>query len=109
MPRKPPVHRPPGHRTDGQRKSEHDARRKKDQRWRAWYKLAVWLERRADQLRREPLCRMCRKKGRITAATIADHVIPHKGDWVLFIAGELQSLCTNCHNSEKQSEERQAG
>jgi hypothetical protein len=38
--------------------------------------------------------------------TIADHVVPHKGDWNDFRLGELQSLCKQCHDSTKQLIER---
>ncbi|AHE51713.1 HNH endonuclease [Sphingomonas sanxanigenens DSM 19645 = NX02] len=72
----------------------------------SWYKTARWQRRRAAQLRDEPLCRMCQGEGRITAATIADHVIPHRGDPVLFWQGELQSLCKPHHDRDKQRIER---
>jgi hypothetical protein len=50
----------------------------------------------------EPTCRYCRQQGRLCAATVADHVIPHRGDETLFWEGELQSLCAPCHNGAKQ-------
>ena len=74
--------------------------------WRRWYSLAVWKRRRAAQLAREPLCVFCERLGRVTAATVADHVIPHRGDWRLFISGELETMCGPCHSSDKQSRER---
>lgn len=43
--------------------------------------------------------------GRVTAATVADHVTPHRGDPALF-AGPLQSLCGPCHSSWKQQMEK---
>src|SRR6266404_1730756 len=33
----------------------------------------------AHQLRIEPLCRLCLEAGRVTPATVADHVTPHRG------------------------------
>ena len=54
------------------------------------------------QLQVEPLCRMCKSEGRLTAASAADHVIPHRGDINSFWLGELQSLCTFHHNSTKK-------
>jgi 5-methylcytosine-specific restriction protein A len=63
-----------------------------------------WRKRRAAHLASEPLCRMCRDKGLIVPATVADHIVPHRGDKTLFM-GELQSLCTRCHASTKQSQE----
>lgn len=62
---------------------------------------ARWQRRRAQQLRDEPLCRFCAALGHVVAATIADHVVPHRGDPELF-EGELQSLCKRCHDSTKQ-------
>lgn len=73
--------------------------------YRRWYKSGHWQVRRTDQLAREPLCRLCKSRGRITAATVADHIEPHRGDPQKFWYGDLQSLCTDCHNADKQREE----
>jgi hypothetical protein len=73
--------------------------------WRKWYGLAVWKRRRDLQLLHEPLCRECRKRGKVTPATVADHVEPHHGDWNSFRLGKLQSLCATCHNSLKRTVE----
>lgn len=67
-----------------------------------WYTLPRWRERRAAQLRKEPLCNFCQQAGRITAGDVADHVEPHKGDHGKFWYGELQTLCNHCHSSVKQ-------
>jgi 5-methylcytosine-specific restriction enzyme A len=94
--------------------------------WRGWYKLARWCGkkgRRARQLAREPLCRYCLQHGIVNDGSrtmagdwqpdrrrrylVADHVIPHKGDPVLFWQGELQTLCPDHHDSVKQQEEVQ--
>ncbi|HMR51207.1 MAG TPA: AAA family ATPase [Amaricoccus sp.] len=76
---------------------------------RKWYFTARWKRRRSMQLRVEPLCVHCLKLGRTTPATVADHVVPHRGNAALFWFGELQSLCDHHHNSAKQREERGAG
>jgi len=61
-----------------------------------------WRRRRAEQLRLHPLCAYCeRSRGIVVAATVADHITPHRGDLALF-AGPLQSLCDACHNGAKQ-------
>jgi 5-methylcytosine-specific restriction endonuclease McrA len=53
------------------------------------------------------LCRMCTEEGRVTAATVVDHVIPHKGDQALFWdTSNWQPLCKAHHDSAKQAEER---
>jgi hypothetical protein len=43
------------------------------------------------------LCAACLAKGKVTPATIADHVEHHEGDWNRFILGRLRSLCALCH------------
>lgn len=70
------------------------------------YDSRRWRQMRSLQLSIEPLCRMCQAEGRVTAATVADHVTPHKGDEALFFRGELQSLCKRHHDSDKQIIER---
>lgn len=71
-----------------------------------WYGTARWQRRRADQLAAYPLCRMCQDAGRVTVATVADHITPHRGDPVAFWTGPLQSLCKPHHDRDKQIEER---
>jgi hypothetical protein len=61
---------------------------------------------RKAQLAKEPLCRYCQQMGRVTAATVCDHITPHRGDVALFYAGPFQSLCATCHSSAKQAEEK---
>lgn len=71
------------------------------------YSLPVWRKQlRPAQLAKEPLCRMCAAKGKTTAATVVDHIKPHRGDLYTFADPDnLQSLCKTCHDSEKQSDE----
>jgi 5-methylcytosine-specific restriction endonuclease McrA len=69
--------------------------------WRTWYGHSRWRKRRADQLRRHPLCAYCLKAGQVVAATVADHIIEHKGDYHFFLFGELQSLCKPHHDSNE--------
>lgn len=57
---------------------------------------------RAELLAKHPLCEFCNKQGRVTPATIADHVEPHRGDVEKFWQGKLQGLCGPCHSSTKQ-------
>ena len=70
-----------------------------------WYGSRRWKAKRIAHLRSQPLCAYCEREGRITAATIADHVTPHKGDEGLFWHGRLNSLCKSCHDSTKKREE----
>jgi 5-methylcytosine-specific restriction endonuclease McrA len=74
-----------------------------------WYWTARWRRRRLDQLRAEPFCAFCLADGGVyTAATVADHVIPHRGDRQSFLNGKLQSLCKPHHDGDKQRMERAA-
>ena len=53
-------------------------------------------------LRNHPLCVMCDHDGFVIAATVVDHINPHKGDERLFFDPlNLQSLCKRHHDSDK--------
>ena len=69
-----------------------------------------WQKAREGFLREHPLCVMCTAEGRVTAATVVDHVIPHRGDQSLFWRrSNWQSLCASHHSGDKQRQEsRQA-
>jgi 5-methylcytosine-specific restriction protein A len=43
-----------------------------------------WAKARKAYLVKHPLCRECERKGRVSAATMVDHIIPHRGDMKLF-------------------------
>ena len=79
-----------------------------DQDWRSWYQLERWRRIRRAQLRKEPLCAFCLQRGVATAATIADHVESHGGNWTLFLTSKLQSLCPHCHESAKRYDDSKA-
>jgi len=66
-----------------------------------------WRKARRAWLSEHPLCAMCMEEGRVEAATLVDHIIPHRGDYELFW-DELnwQSLCV-AHHSAKTSQEMQ--
>ena len=36
--------------------------------------------------------------GRVTPATVADHLVPHRGDFTAFRLGPLRRFCADCHN-----------
>ena len=62
-----------------------------------------WQRAREAYLREHPLCVMCQAEGRVTAATVVDHVVPHRGDERLFWdRGNWQGLCARCHSGTKQ-------
>ena len=67
---------------------------------------ARWQRFRASFLASHPLCVMCLKQGLTTAATVVDHIIPHRGDRELFWReGNHQALCKTHHDSAKKAEE----
>ncbi|OOL15993.1 HNH endonuclease [Ochrobactrum sp. P6BS-III] len=74
--------------------------------WLRLYRTARWQRLRERQLTAHPLCAYCMQQEDVTAATICDHIIAHKGDEDLFWdADNLQSLCKPCHDRIKQREE----
>lgn len=75
------------------------------EKYRHLYGSRRWQLLRRHQLQTEPLCRMCMAAGQITAATVCDHIVPHRGDEELFWSGPFQSLCNTHHSKTKQREE----
>ena len=60
---------------------------------------AKWREARRLFLQRNPLCQNCLKNGKLTPATVVDHIVPHRGDQLLFWDhGNWQALCKACHD-----------
>ena len=78
--------------------------------WRDWYSLKRWRRLRWAVLLRDLFtCQMagCGRALSDTSKLVADHKIPHRGDPALFWdETNLQTLCTWCHSSLKQAEER---
>ncbi|WP_347342736.1 HNH endonuclease signature motif containing protein [Shinella zoogloeoides] len=84
---------------DRERKARHDAQRP-TARERGYD--SKWDKERAVYLKAYPNCAMCGRP-----AALVDHKTPHKGDKRLFWSrSNWQPLCTPCHSSRKQSEER---
>ena len=62
---------------------------------------AEWRRARKAFLQQNPLCSECRKAGKLTPATVVDHIIPHRGDKRLFWDEKnWQSLCKSCHDKK---------
>ena len=60
---------------------------------------AEWRQIRAQVLAEEPLCRMCKARGLVVAATDVDHIIDSREDFSDDNRREnLQSLCHECHS-----------
>lgn len=62
---------------------------------------AAWRRLRAAVLEREPLCRDCYKRGRITTATDVDH---HDNNPTNNDPENLVALCHECHSRKTQAD-----
>lgn len=66
-----------------------------------------WREYRKTFLANNPLCVECEKLGRVTLATVVDHIQKHDGDYTFFWdVNNHQALCKHCHDSYKQTLEK---
>lgn len=73
-----------------QRDSAH--KRGYDSRWRRQRKLF---------LQAHPLCAECQRAGRLTPATVVDHIQPHRGDKrLMWDEANWQPLCKRCHDKK---------
>ena len=60
-----------------------------------------WQKARKKFLHSHPLCIECQKVGKITEATVVDHIVPHRGDQKLFWdESNWQPLCKPCHDKK---------
>ena len=59
---------------------------------------------RAHLLAIEPLCRMCKAKGRTTPATIADHIRPLAQGGAMHDLSNLQPVCADCHQDKTNAD-----
>jgi len=69
--------------------------------YKRWYKTRLWKDLREIQLQKNPICTRCGE-----VATVVNHRVPHRGDWMLFNNPDnLESVCKRCHDSVIQREE----
>lgn len=67
---------------------------------------AAWQRARVGFLKSHPLCKRCEADGRVVVATVVDHIIPHRGDKVLFWDHDnWQPLCKPCHDRKTATED----
>ncbi len=104
MPVKPRVHRPAGVKSALEVKRVLD--RERPSAARRGYD-AAWRRARLSFLAEHPLCETCRGAGRLEPATVVDHVVPHRGDRVLFWdVGNWAASCKRCHDAKTAREGR---
>lgn len=85
--------------SDTERKARHDRNRPSSS---ARGYTGRWERERKVFLAKRPFCVRCGDP-----ATVVDHIVPHRGDRELFWRkSNWQPLCTSCHSSVKQREER---
>jgi 5-methylcytosine-specific restriction protein A len=103
MPNLPPKHARPRvgkpHKADQHAEAQQAAARQHKRLYAT--NAAPWRKLRAAQLAREPLCRTCANRGRLTAATEVDHI---NGDTANNAGDNLQSLCKPCHSRKTARE-----
>ena len=74
--------------------------RGKSSKYHSLYDSILWRKIRKAFLKKYPVCFICGKP-----ATIADHIIPHRGDLSLFYNEEnLQPMCQSCHSRKTMTE-----
>lgn len=73
------------------RKRDHDKR----------YHTKLWQRTRMLVLRRDPSCVLCLQLGKVTPATVADHIVPvrmrDQNDDRFYDIDTIRGLCTWCH------------
>lgn len=62
---------------------------------------ARWRAHRESYLKSHPLCVQCHAEGRVEAATVIDHIEPHRGNVGKFCdVQNMQALCERHHNAK---------
>lgn len=70
---------------------------------RDFYNSAQWQRIRDLKRKRDPLCEVCLREGRVVIADLVHHNIEVKQDWSRrFDMGVLESVCTACHEKIHQ-------
>ncbi len=65
-----------------------------------------WAKARKKYLQHHPLCAECMRQGKLTEATVVDHIKPHRGDQQLFWdESNWQPLCKSCHDKKTWNED----
>lgn len=67
---------------------------------------SAWAKARFHFLAAHPLCAEHERNGALAAATVVDHIKPHRGDKALFWdRTNWQPLCKPCHDRKTASED----
>jgi len=74
-----------------------------------FYNSREWKLLRRQKLAKDPLCEQCKREGRLTPATVVDHIVPMKEGGACLDIKNLQSLCKRCHDSKTAREDGRWG
>lgn len=68
-----------------------------------WQKYRAWF------LKENQLCAECKRQGKLTAATLVDHIVPVTGpdDPLFWDTDNHQPLCDRCHNIKRATEDKE--
>lgn len=67
----------------------------------------AWQKARKRYLEAHHFCVECMKEGKLIKATDVDHIVPHRGDKVLFWdEGNWQALCHSHHSIKTRNEDQ---
>ncbi len=70
-----------------------------------FYNSHEWQRLRKQKLAINPLCEHCEREGKVTPATVVDHIVPIKEGGAALDINNLQSLCKCCHDSKTARED----
>lgn len=69
-----------------------------------FYHSREWRHLRKVFLTEHPFCTECWKKGKLTEASVVDHVVPIRQGGPALNENNLQALCASCHSSKSIKE-----
>lgn len=83
-------------------------RNSRDMELQKFYDSSAWRALRKLKLQRNPMCEICYADGRLTEATIVDHIVAVKdSDEGRLDIANLQSVCLSCHSRKTRQEEKE--
>lgn len=65
-----------------------------------FYNSRTWRKFRRAFLDKNPLCVTCEEEGRVTPATVADHIVPINKGGAELDEHNIQGLCASHHNAK---------
>jgi len=71
------------------------------------YNTSRWQKTRKAHLQANPLCVMCSEEGRVTAATVVDHIKRVRDGGGFYDPSNHQGLCSRHHAAKSASERHQ--